>query len=254
MRGSNPLYGLLFLLVIGVAVVAGYVVASSVRIGPLRPPDILAHLSSPTPTPGRVEARLVTPSPTGDHPEADATPAAWPTVPLPTERPAPTVIVPTFAPAPTATSGSSSLGPTAAQPAEERGTPTPAATGQLEPPSPTPTRPAYLFVPAGAPTMAEDRGCFVGAVFGYVKDERGNPLPGVQLRVYDPWNHNFPAITKQPPDTGYYDVILGTGPATYYVVVVDSLGNQISPVVEVQHREGAKGCWYQVDFLRTRPQ
>ena len=50
----------------------------------------------------------------------------------------------------------------------------------------------------------------------------GATPPGVQLRVYDPWNHNFPTITKQPPDTGYYDVILGTSPATYYVVVVDS--------------------------------
>jgi hypothetical protein len=244
-RRSNPLLGLLFLLVIGVALVAGYVVASSVRIGPVRPPDILSRLTTPTPTTGQIAARLVTPVATGE--QAVVTPGAWPTPVQPTERPAPTVVVPTFPPASVSTPTA-----TATRPGDQ-GTLTPEVTGTAETPSPTPTRPAYLFMPAGSPAMREDRGCFVGAIFGYVYDERGNPLPGVQLRVYDPWNHNFPTITKQPPDTGYYDVILGTSPATYYVVVVDSLGNQISPVVEVTHHEGARGCWYQVDFLRTRP-
>ncbi len=175
-------------------------------------------------------------------------PTPWPTLEVPTQRAAPTVEVPTYPPGAVATSA-----PTGAPSLSASPTATPAGPTETPSPSPTPTRSAYLFVPATAPVGVEERGCFVGAVFGYVRDEGGQPLPGVQLRVYDPWNHNFPTITKQPPDTGYYDVILGTGAATYYVVVVDSLGNQISPVVEVRHPEGAKTCWYQVDFRRTRP-
>lgn len=239
MKRSSSLYGMLFLLVIGAAVIAGYVVASSISIGPIRPLDVLDRLASATPTVARVEARLVTPSPTvAGAPTTEAQPSPWPTAVTPVERPAPTVIAPTFGP------GASTPGATTIP-----GTSTATATAR---PSPSPTRSAYLYVPAGAPVGVEDRGCFVGAVFGYVRDETGQALPGVHLRVYDPWNHNFPAISKPPPDTGYYDVILGTGAAIYYVVVVDSLGNQISPVVEVDHPEGARACWYQVDFRRTR--
>ncbi len=246
MRRSNPLYGLLFLVVIGAAVAVGYVVASSVRIGPIEPLAVLERLVSPTPTYASVQARLITPSPTLPG-GAVAVQTPWPTLPVPTQAPAPTAEAPTYPPPSAATPPP---GGAPSNPATPSVTPTgPTATAS---PSPTPTRSAYLYV-AAAPVGVEERGCFVGAVFGYVRDEGGQPLPGVQLRVYDPWNHNFPTITKQPPDAGYYDVILGTGAATYYVVVVDSLGNQISPVVEVRHPEGAKACWYQVDFHRTRP-
>jgi hypothetical protein len=37
-------------------------------------------------------------------------------------------------------------------------------------------------------------------------------------------------------------------------VVVDNMGNQVSPVVTVEHKEGDTACWYQVDFKRTRSQ
>jgi len=247
LRRSNPLYALLFLLVIGAAVVVGYVVASSVKIGPPRPLAILDRLATATPTAGHVQARLLTPTGPGGEAMTPIAPHATLAVPTPA---APTVVVPTFPPNTVATATP------AASPPAGKSTPSPAATTPTVTPSPsaTPTRSNYLFLPASAPVGVEERGCFVGAVFGYVHDELGQPLPGVQLRVYDPWNHNFPTITKQPPDTGYYDVILGTGAATYYVVVVDAVGNQVSPTVAVVHPEGARACWYQVDFHRTRPQ
>ena len=124
MRRSNPLLGLLFLLVIGVALVAGYVVASSVRIGPVRPPDILSRLTTPTPTTGQIAARLVTPVATGE--QAVVTPGAWPTPVQPTERPAPTVVVPTFPPASVSTPTA-----TATRPGDQ-GTLTPEVTGTAE--------------------------------------------------------------------------------------------------------------------------
>lgn len=243
MRRSNPLYGLLFLLVIGAAIMAGYVVASSVNIGPVRPLAVLDRLASATPTTGHVSVRLLTPSPT-----VAGGASTSPTLAIPTQT-APTVVVPTFSPG-----GVATVTPSGSHPATGA-TPSSTATRVTTTPSPTatPTQPAYLFVPASAPVGVEERGCFVGAVFGYVRDETGQALPGVQLLVYDPWGHNFPTVTKLPPDTGYYDAILGTGAATYYVVVVDAVGNHLSPAVEVIHPEGAKTCWYQVDFRRTRP-
>jgi hypothetical protein len=131
------------------------------------------------------------------------------------------------------------------------GSPPPGATGSLGTNTPTPA--PYAFMPDGAPVMRPERQCYVGAVFGYVRNEKGDPLAGVQVRVSDPWGHVFTATTKQPPDTGYYDVILGTSPATYYVAVVDGAGNELSPVVVVEHKEGAAGCWYEVGFRGTRP-
>lgn len=251
------LYGLLFLVVIVVAVVAGYVVASSIHIGPLRPPDVISRLVTATPTPIRVDVRILTPSPT----------IAGATV-----EPAPTMVViePTQPALPaenTTTATPSSIAPplpatatatlpnvtTTAAPAGT-GTPsvTPAATGFLLRGAPTPTRSLFLYVQDGAVMPRPDKECYVGAVFGWVRDEKGEPLPGVQVKVADPWGNEPVATTKQPPDAGYYDVILGTGLATYYVSVVDSLGNRLSPVVEVVRKDGDVACWYQVDFRRTR--
>ncbi len=212
---------------------------------------MLDRLGSPTPALGAVDVRLVTPSPSIPASEGEPAPSStpWPTLALPTEHPAPTVVVPTSPVFAGPTPGAAIIGTPSPSGTSAL---TPGTTGSLETITPTPTAAPYLYLPVGAPTMAVDRGCALGAVFGYVFDERGEPLSGIQLRVYDPWNHNFPTITKQPPDTGYYDVILGTGPATYFVVVVDSLGNQVAPVVQVDHKEGSPGCWYRVDFRRTR--
>ncbi|MGQ9554869.1 MAG: hypothetical protein ACUVWR_12235 [Anaerolineae bacterium] len=202
----------------------------------------------------------------------------WHLAPTPTERPAPTVVVPTFAWLPTATatvasgaatslpttSGTSISGTATSPPIVTdtllpgtvkpsltvTGTALSVATGTLI--TPTPTLPAYLYVQDGAVTVRPERGCYVGAVFGYVRDQRGQPLAGVRVHVYDRWGNSILAVTKQPPDTGYYDVILGATPDTWYAVVVDALGNQLSPVVTVEHKEGSPGCWYQVDFRRTR--
>ena len=239
---SSKFYGPLFLLIFALALVSGYVVASSVHIGPLRPPDVFAHLATPTPTMGHVEVRLLTPSP------ASATSMSTPkSVPTATERPVPTVVVQTlvWSPSPTTAPTGPTLVSTPTHPSAS-----PSATGVLEPTT-TPTMPAFLYAQDGPTTVRPELSCYVGAVFGWVRDERGQPLAGVHLRVYDPWNHSFPAISKPAPDAGYYDVILGTTPATWYVVVVDTLGNQLSPVVSVEHKEGSPGCWYEVNFRRT---
>ncbi|MHB0878320.1 MAG: hypothetical protein ACYC5O_19965 [Anaerolineae bacterium] len=248
MSNSSRLYGCLFLLVIVISIGAGYIVATSLPSSGLRLSNPIAGLLGSTATSAHVDVRLVTPSPA--QPGA-ATTEAQPTqsgdaqVVTPTLRPAPTVVAPTFdLGAVTATPGGAA---TTAVVGTATITTTPTITA-------TPTRSAYLFLSSGQPVMHPEKGCALGAVFGYVYDERGQALQGVQVRVYDPWNHVFTAVTKAAPDAGYYDVIQGSGPVTWYVVVVDALGNQVSPVVTVEHKEGASGCWYQVDFRRTRAQ
>jgi len=223
---------------------------------------VFERLATRTPTPGYVAARLITPSSTvvgpssaetpvpaaTVSPDVEATDVVPSTMPGATEEVVPTVAVspPRFTAVPTWTPfgwhpGSSTPVPGAS----------PTVSGTPTTPGPTPRAPGFQYVPDGVPVVRPDRGCFVGAVFGWVRDQNGQPLPGVQLRVYDPWGHVFSTMTKQPPDTGYYDVILGSTPATWYVVVVDGLGNQISPVVTVEHKEGSPGCWYETNFRRN---
>lgn len=247
MSANNKLYGCLFLLVIGISVIAGYMVASSLPSVKVSNP--IESLLGASPTVARVEVRLVTPSPavaTGPTALADEVPVEEPEFVTATPVSPPTVVAPTFDYTnPTGPSGTATaIVATTATPAT---TPTPTRTA-------TATRAAYLYAAVGTPVARPDKQCYVGAVFGYVYDEKGQPLQGVQVRVYDPWNHVFTAVTKPAPDTGYYDVIQGSGAATWYVVVIDGLGNQVSPVVTVEHPEGDTACWYQVDFKRTRAQ
>lgn len=245
MSSSTRIYGCLFSIVMIVALLAGYIVASSLQAFSLDLPNPLARLDKPTATLGRIDARLVTPESDGDGSGTgaggDAVADNTPELPVvPTQRPIPTVAVPTYegsAPPATPVAGAATATPTA----ESTATPTA-----------TPTTPAYLFVQQGQVTARPERECYVGAVFGWVYDERGQPLPGVHLRVYDPWNNSFSTVSKQPPDAGYYDVIQGTKPATWHVLVVDAQGNQVSPTVVVEHKEGATACWYEVNFRRTR--
>lgn len=236
---SSKSYAALFALMFVVALVAGYIVASSIHFGA----QPVVRLGTPTPTLGSVQAKLVTPSSEGS---AISTPAAGTGGAGDSEQPPiPTVVAPTF------DSGSAAQATATANPvAGPSSTPTATATATV---TPTATMPPYQFVAEGAPVLHPEKGCYVGAVFGYVHDEQGQWLAGVRLRLSDPWGHVFTSASKPAPDNGYYDFILGTSPATWTLVVVDAEGRQISPAVTVQHKEGDPGCWYEVDFRRTRP-
>ncbi|NLE75327.1 MAG: hypothetical protein GX605_01070 [Chloroflexi bacterium] len=121
----------------------------------------------------------------------------------------------------------------------------------------TPTAPAgrYLFTAVGGVRHDDTQGCYANYIRGTVRDAQGTPLEGVRVRAYDQWGNEAVAFSKGGTDLGQYDVVIGSTPNLWYVVVLDSAGNPISPVVEVPHRQEGphqKACWHWVDWRRTR--
>lgn len=99
---------------------------------------------------------------------------------------------------------------------------------------------------------APERGCFIGSIFGFIKDASGNPLAGVRVKVFNPWGYEAVSVSKGGPDLGYYDIILSTQPSIWYVVVISEDGRELSPRVTVEHRENSPACHYQVDWVKVR--
>jgi hypothetical protein len=109
--------------------------------------------------------------------------------------------------------------------------------------------PAYAFRLA-APPSPDPNYSLCCYIFGTVRDAGGNPLEGVQVQAFNEWNTLPPAATKGGGEAGQYNIPIGTDPVTWYVMVVDAGGNQISTQVAVQfNAEVATG--YRVDWQRT---
>lgn len=181
-------------------------------------------------------------SPTVAPPPPTEEPPATPTPPtIPTPRP------------PTAT-------PVPPTPTGQPPTPTPAAPLPTDtptrPPSPTPTpRPAHLFEPAGPVRHDKEHACFANYIRGSVRDAQGNPLEGVRIYARDQWGNEAFATSKGGADLGQWDIVIGGTPDVWYVTVVDSAGNALSPSVEVPHRQEGPdkdACWHWLDWQRTR--
>jgi len=110
------------------------------------------------------------------------------------------------------------------------------------PPVPTPTEPlvdsGYQFVAAG-PVRGGTSDCPGVSIRGMVRDAQGVPLRGVRLWRYDQWGNEQVIESKTADvDAGQYDFPLGDTPNVHYVQVIDSGGTIISPVIEIQHRQG----------------
>lgn len=144
-------------------------------------------------------------------------------------------------------------------PVSEEPTPVPAS----EEPTPVPV---VEEVPTDAPATppVSFQGTFIGPDFsqgcpgyyimGYVYDQNGNPLPGIQVRVYNEFQQITPATTKEEP-VGWYDIVISEVEATWFVEVIDSNGTPLSAPVEVYNTgnyvEGSEGCRHRVDFKRV---
>lgn len=125
-------------------------------------------------------------------------------------------------------------------PAEE----TPASDAAPTPsqPAPTPTEvvddPGYGFVTAG-PVRHGTTDCPGVSIRGMVRDAQGAPLRAVRLWRYDQWGNEQVIESKTSDvDAGQYDFPLGDTPNVHYVQIIDSGGAIISPVIEIQHRQG----------------
>jgi hypothetical protein len=233
--------GLAFLLV-ALAAVAGAYLARQV-VGPIEPQlprldvaaslqDVFSGIDINSLIPRRNPAQ--TPGPEGDLGEAGlaAVPSPEPIIePGPAQ---PIAGVPDVTPA--ADAASASGGEATPVPAE--------AIPTQAPPTPTPTEPSansaanVPFAMAGAVRNSSD-GCPGPSIRGTVRDAAGSPLPGIRLWRYDQWGNEQVVETKSgAEDAGQYDFPLGDTPNVHYVQVVDAGGAIVSPVIEIQHRQG----------------
>ena len=116
----------------------------------------------------------------------------------------------------------------------------------VQPPTPVP---AYPFRLAGPPAM-DPNYQFCCYVYGTVKDAAGNGLEGVRVQAFNEWTTNPPALTKGGAELGRYDIPIGHEVVTWYVVIVDQAGTQISPQVQIQwNPDEANG--FRIDWQRT---
>ena len=150
----------------------------------------------------------------------DSAPPAEPTMPPSTEPP---------------------VEPPAVEPSD-----TPAAA--VQPPTPAPV-PAYQFRLAGPPT-ADPTYQICCYIYGTVKDAAGNGLEGVRVQAFNEWTVLPPALTKGGVEIGKYDIPIGRELVTWYIMIVDESGTQISSQVQVQwNPDEANG--FRIDWQRT---
>ena len=188
-----------------------------------------------------------TPVPTGQV--GQATRAATQVAPTPT---ATIMALPDFIPLITDTV---TVAPTLPPTGEASQTPEPAKPSSTPRPTksavkvPTATSvPAFQFRVLGSRPDAGRPGCCY--IFGRVRDANGNLLEGVRIQASNQWNTLPPATTKGGAEAGWYDITIGQDKVTWYVILVDAAGNQISSQAVVNFDTSVAG-WYQVDWQRT---
>lgn len=186
--------------------------------------EVPTDIPTLTPTPGIMVLPTPLPGITATLTAIASTPVQVPTdAPLPTDAPE---VLPTNPP-PTATN-----------------TPSPVP----QPPTPVPV-PAYAFrvaAPPG-PDPAYPSCCYL---FGTVRDAAGNFLENVQVKAFNEWTELPPAATKVGAEAGQYNIPIGSDLITWYVIVVDAAGNQISPQVAVPFNSATMNG-YRIDWQRT---
>ena len=130
--------------------------------------------------------------------------------------------------------------------------PPPPATDIVAPPTQPPTPvpvPAFQFRLAGPPAVDPSYQicCYI---FGTVRDAAGNGLEGVRVQAFNEWNTLEPATTKGGAEVGQYNIPIGRDLVTWYIVVVDVGGQQISSQVQIQFDPNL-GNGHRVDWQRA---
>jgi hypothetical protein len=134
--------------------------------------------------------------------------------------------------------------PVVVQGVEPAATPTGGATATL-PASPTlpeaattPVDAALPFALAGPARHSVDD-CPGASIRGIVRDANGSALAGVRLWRYDQFgNEEVTESQAGDADRGQYGFPFDDTPNIHYLQVIDASGVIISPVIEVQHRQG----------------
>ena len=231
----NKGYAFGFLLVLLVFALGMYVAytgftsgRAAMRAQPTLPPESRAAQAAPTSV--------------NVPPTATATAASLP-VPIPGITATLTAAAQSEGPAPSTPAPAPTLSP-AAPPAEATGSPAPVT----PPPTPVPVS-AYPFR-LGGPPVADPSYPSCCYIYGTVRDAGGVPLEGILVRVFNEWDTKPPAVTKEGGEAGQYNIPLGHDVVTWYIIVVDQEGNQISTQASILFDPSAGGG-YRVDWQRT---
>ena len=200
-------YAIAFLLVLAIICLGAYVAISTVLFSPRVP-----TISLGTPTPPSLPQ--MTPSPTP------------PVFPTPTSPPfLVTPVAPTPTPLPPATP-TPSASPTP--------TPEPSPTG------PTPTSAPPTPVGGFLYQVLRVEGPYGGEglyIRGTAYDVEGKPEPGVRVHGYTDADDLDIAISKSSPsDIGQYNFPVGATPGRYHLVIVNEMGQPISPICDVEYQ------------------
>jgi hypothetical protein len=118
----------------------------------------------------------------------------------------------------------------------------------VQPPTPAPA-PAYQFRVAGPPAAdpAYQLCCYI---YGTIRSASGAGIEGIRVQAFNEWNALPPAVTKSGGEAGQYNIPIGSDPVTWYIIVVDGAGNQISSQVQIQFDANVANG-YRVDWQRT---
>ncbi|MGB0386740.1 MAG: protein kinase domain-containing protein [Ardenticatenaceae bacterium] len=96
------------------------------------------------------------------------------------------------------------------------------------------------------------QGCAGFYVLGYVRDQDGNLLSGVRIRVVNQQEANTEITASREEPLGWYDVPISEKEAYWDVQVVDADNNPLSEIVTIKNSgnyvEGSEACRHQVDF------
>ena len=226
-------YGLAFLAVFAAAL-AGFVLARRL-VGPIDLPKLDAAAQVQTIL-GGIDINSLIPrrSPQLETTSDATVVPAGPVIVEPVATNAPPAVDVVVEPSVPAPAAQGDLDPSA------DGSPAADASPTLAPPAPTepPVDPGYQFVAAGQ-VRNSTSDCPGVSIRGTVRDAQGVPLRGVRLWRYDQWGNEQVIESKTSDvDAGQYDFPLGDTPNVHYVQVIDPGGTIISPVIELQHRQG----------------
>lgn len=217
-------YGLAFLMVL-IAALAGFLWARD-RLEEFQPPQ-LAVAQSVQQVVDEIDIFSLLP-----RIAPAAAPAVQPTPTAPVRTPQPVIVEGIEPSAPAILPAVETTPP----PATAAVTATPAAPAPAAPQ--LPAEQAYPFAPVGA-VRHTSGDCAGASILGSVRDAGGNLLAGVRLWRYDQWGNEQVVESKAgDADRGQYDFPLGDTTNVHYVQVIDAGGVIISPVVEIQHRQG----------------
>ena len=132
------------------------------------------------------------------------------------------------------------------KPARPSSTPRP-TTRPAKVPTATPVEVLQFRLLSTQPDPSRPGCCYV---FGTIRDAKGNPLEGVLIRASNQWTTLSPATSKGGAEIGQYDIPISQDKVTWYVILVDAAGSQISSQAVVNFDASVAG-WYRVDWERT---